>query len=62
MSLSLSSLRAVSMMMGTAENSRMRIQAVSPSTSGIIRSRMMRSKLSLLASSTAAAPSKAVST
>ena len=62
MILSASSLRAVSMMMGTAENSRMRIQSVSPSTSGIIRSRMMRSKLSLLASSTAAAPSKAVST
>ena len=57
MSLSASSLLAVSMMMGTLENSRMRIQASSPSTSGIITSRMMRSNRSLRASSTAAAPS-----
>ena len=57
MSLSASSLLAVSMMMGTLENSRMRMQASSPSSSGIITSRMMRSKRPFRASSTAAAPS-----
>ena len=57
MSLSASSLRAVSMMMGTSENSRIFMQASLPDSWGIIRSRMIRSRLSRRASSTAVAPS-----
>ncbi len=57
MSLSLSSLRAVSMMMGTSENSRIFMQASLPDSPGIITSMTMRSSGSFLAMSTAAAPS-----
>jgi len=46
MILSVSSLRAVSMMMGTSEYSRIFMQASLPERPGIIRSRMMRSSVS----------------
>ena len=57
MSLSLSSLRAVSMMMGTSENSRIFMHASLPDSPGIITSMTIRSRSPFFASSTAAAPS-----
>ena len=45
------------MIMGTSENSRIFMQASVPDSTGIIRSRIIRSKFSLFASSTAASPS-----
>ena len=57
MSLSASSLRAVSMMIGTSENSRIFMHASLPESTGIIRSRIIRSNRSRLARSTADAPS-----
>ena len=57
MILSLSSLFAVSMIMGTSEKVRISMHASLPDFSGIIQSRIMRSKSPRRASSTAVAPS-----
>ena len=59
---SMSVLRAVSMMMGTLEKVRICMHASSPSSLGIIRSKITRSGFSELVSATALSPSKAVTT
>ena len=57
MILSLSSLLAVSIITGTSEKVRISMQASLPDLPGIIQSKMMRSKLSRRARSTAVTPS-----
>ena len=53
---------AVNIIIGTCENSRIFVQASSPSSRGIIRSSTIRSGDSLAASSTASMPSQPVTT